>query len=251
MTDTPMADDGMGATLDVENAQRLGELLAVLAGQADQDAPAVTLDTLDGYLTALHVGPGDASPVQAMDALFGDDWPAALEADDQTDAFMEALHLRWNEIGDSLEPQPLLEAPEQMHLTPLISEFDEETKAELVAQGAITAELLERMPAPGAMWAQGFLQAVDDTHAWELPAGDGADDLKLMIAAIEAVTLAEDATPRAEYIAQAYEEPEGIDQNALIDDMLFTVQDLRLFWMQQRVMKEAISGLTSDPDTTH
>ncbi len=65
------------------------------------------------------------------------------------------------------------------------------------------------------------------------------------------MTLAEDATPRAEYVQRAYEEPEGIDQNALIDDMLFTVQDLRLFWMQQRVMKEAISGLTSDPDTTH
>ncbi|WP_416761476.1 UPF0149 family protein [Roseateles sp. So40a] len=250
MTDTPM-DDDFGAAIDVENAQRLGELLAVLAGQADPDAPAITLDTLDGYLTALRVGPTDAAPIQAMDALFGDDWPASLDEQDMTDAFMEALHVRWNEIGDSLDPQPLLESPEQMHLMPLISEFDEETKAELVAQGAITAELLERMPAPGAMWAQGFLQAVDDTHAWELPAGDGADDLKLMIAAIDAVTLAEDATPRAEYIAQAYEEPEGIDQNALIDDMLFTVQDLRLFWMQQRTLKDAIAGLTSANDSTH
>lgn len=163
---------------------------------------------------------------------------------------MEALHVRWNEIGDSLEPQPLLEAPEQMHLTPLISEFDEETKAELVAQGAITAELLERMPAPGAMWAQGFLQAVEDTHAWTLPDGDGADDLRLMLEAVEAVTLAADSTPRAAYIEKAYEEPDGIDQNALIDDMLFTVQDLRLFWMQQRVLKDAISGLASD-DSTH
>ncbi len=250
MTDTPM-DDDFGAAIDVENAQRLGELLAVLAGQADPEAPAITLDTLDGYLTALRVGPTDAAPIQAMDALFGDDWPASLDEQDMTDAFMEALHVRWNEIGDSLDPQPLLEAPEQMHLMPLISEFDEETKAELVAQGAITAELLARMPAPGAMWAQGFLQAVDDTHAWELPAGDGADDLKLMLAAIDAVTLAEDATPRAEYIAQAYEEPEGIDQNALIDDMLFTVQDLRLFWMQQRTLKDAIAGLTSANDATH
>lgn len=250
MTDTPM-DDDFGDAIDVENAQRLGELLAVLAGQADPDAPAITLDTMDGYLTALRVGPADAAPIQAMDALFGEDWPAGLDEQDLTDAFMEALHVRWNEIGDSLEPQPLLEAPEQMHLTPLISEFDEETKAELVAQGSITAELLERMPAPGAMWAQGFLQAVDDSNAWTLPAGDGADDLQAMLEAIEAVTLAEDSTPRAEYVQRAYEEPEGIDQNALIDDMLFTVQDLRLFWMQQRVLKEAISGLTADPDATH
>lgn len=250
MTDTPMADDDMGATLDVENAQRLGELLAVLAGSADQDAPAITLDTLDGYLTALRVGPADTAPIQAMDALFGEDWPVALEERDQTDAFMDALHVRWNEIGDSLDPQPLLDAPEQMHLTPLISEFDDETKAELVAQGALSAELLDRLPAPGVMWAQGFLQAVDDASAWSLPDGDGADDLAVMLDAIEAVTLDEGSTPREEYIREAYEEPEGIDQNALIDDMLFTVQDLRLFWMQQRALKEAIAGLTAS-DSTH
>ncbi|WP_343643025.1 UPF0149 family protein [Roseateles sp.] len=249
MTDTPMADE-FGDSIDVENAQRLGELLAVLAGQADPEAPAITLDTLDGYLTALCVGPSDAAPIQAMDALFGDDWPAALDEQEMTDAFMEALHVRWNEISDSLEPQPLLEAPEQMHLTPLISEFDEETKAELVAQGAISEELLARMPAPGAMWAQGFLQAVEDSHAWTLPQGDGADDLATMLEAIEAVTLDEDSTPRAAYIQQAYEDSDGIDQNALIDDMLFTVQDLRLFWMQQRALKDAISGLTGE-DSKH
>ncbi|WP_423598944.1 UPF0149 family protein [Roseateles sp. MS654] len=249
MTDTPMADE-FGDSIDVENAQRLGELLAVLAGQADPEAPAITLDTLDGYLTALRVGPSDAAPIQAMDALFGDDWPAALDPQDLTDAFMEALHVRWNEIGDSLDPQPLLDAPEQMHLTPLISEFDEETKAELLAQGAISAELLERMPAPGAMWAQGFLQAVVDTPAWALPTEDDADDLKTMLQAIEAVTMAEDSTPRAEYIAQAYEDSDGIDQNALIDDMLFTVQDLRLFWMQQRTMREAMEQAMPKP-TAH
>lgn len=247
MTDTPMADDDMGVTLDVENAQRLGELLALLAGAADQDAPAITLDTLDGYLTALRVGPSEAAPIQAMDALFGEDWPAALEEHDQTDAFMDALHVRWNEIGDSVEPEALVEAPEQMHLVPLISEFDEETKAELLAQGALTAELLDRLPEPGTMWAQGFLQAVDDhENDWRLQDGDAAEDLKLMLEAIEAVTLDEGSTPRAEYIEGAYEEAEGIDQNALIDDMLFTVQDLRLFWMQQRALKDAMADLAAN-----
>ena len=100
------------------------------------------------------------------------------------------------------------------------------------------------------MWAQGFLQAVEDSHAWTLPQGDGADDLATMLEAIEAVTLDEDSTPRAAYIQQAYEDSDGIDQNALIDDMLFTVQDLRLFWMQQRALKDAISGLTGE-DSKH
>lgn len=236
--------------LDIENAQRLSEYLAQLAGAADQDAPAITLDTLDGYLTALLVGPQPSAPIQAMDALFGDEWPAPLEEQGATDDFMDALHLRWNEIADSLDPQPLLDAPEQMHLTPLISEFDDETKERLLAEGALSAELLERLPAAGAMWAQGFLQAVDDVGTWTLPDGDAASDLALMLEAINAVTLEDGSTPRAEYIEQAYEEVDGIDQNALIDDMLFTVQDLRLFWLQQAALAAAHRDVDAPP-TTH
>ena len=54
----------------------------------------------------------------------------------------------------------------------------------------------------------------------------------------------------ADYIEKAYEEPDGIDQNALIDDMLFTVQDLRLFWMQQRALKDAMADLAAN-DAKH
>lgn len=242
MEDTPMNEG-----LDVENAQRLGELLAVLVGAAEQDAPAVTLDTLDGYLTALRVGPDDVAPIRAMDALFGEDWPAALEARGETEAFMDALHLRWNEIGDSLEPQPLLDAPEQMHLMPLISEIDEATKERLIAEGTLTADLLARLPLPGVMWAQGFLQAVDDADSWNVADEEAARDLVLMLEAVEAVTLEEDSTARNDYISAAYEDAEGIDQNALIDDMLFTVQDLSLFWVQQRTLREVIAGMAAGP----
>ncbi|SEL46758.1 yecA family protein [Roseateles sp. YR242] len=233
--------------IDVENAQQLGEYVALLAGAADPDAPAITLDTLDGYMTALLVGPPPSAPIQAMDALFGEDWPAALEAQEQTDAFMDVLHLRWNEIADSLDPQQLVEAPEEMQLVPLISEFDDETKAQLLADGSLTEELLERLPSAGAMWAQGFLQAVEDAGTWELPEGDAARDLSLMLEALEAVTLAEGSSERQAYIDEAYEEPEGVDQNALIDDMLFTVQDMRLFWLQQAALKDAFSEEGGSP----
>jgi yecA family protein len=228
--------------LNVENAQRLAELLAILAHAADEDAPAVTLDSLDGYMTALLAGPLPTAPIQAMDALFGEDWPAALEEQDQTEPFMDALHLRWNEIADSLDPQALIEAPEQMHLNPLISEFDEETKAQLLASGQLSADLLERLPATGALWAQGFLQAVRDSESWMSADAGAAQDLTLMLQAIAAVGLEEGSSQRAQYIAEAYEEPEEIDQNALIDDALFTVQDLRLFWLQQAALQEAAGG---------
>jgi yecA family protein len=227
--------------IDIDNAQQLGEFIAQLAAAADPDAPAITLDTLDGYMTALLVGPPPSAPIQAMDALFGDEWPGIFESQEQTDAFMDVLHLRWNEIADSLDPQALVESPEQMQLVPLISDFDDETKARLLADGSLTEDLLQRLPAAGALWAQGFLQAVEDTGSWELPEGDAARDLSLMLEAIEAVTLATNSDERATYIQDAYEEPEGIDQDALIDDMLFTVQDMRLFWLQQAALKAAFS----------
>ena len=219
--------------LDVENAQRLAELLAIVAAAADENAPAVTIDTLDGYMTALQAGPVPAAPIHAMDALFGEDWPAALEAQEQTEAFMDALHLRWNEIGESLDPQALIEAPEQMQLNPLISEFDEDTRDQLIAQGLISAEQMDSLPAPGVMWAEGFLRAVRDSEAWMLDDSDAGQDLALMLQAIAAVTLPEGSEARQAYIGEAYEGPDEVDQNALIDDALFTVQDLRLFWLQQ------------------
>jgi len=233
--------------IDIENAQQLGEFVALLAGAADPDAPAITLDTLDGYMTALLVGPPPAAPMQAMEALFGDDWTEALQDQEQIDAFMDVLHLRWNEIADSLDPQLLVESPEQMQLVPLISEFDDETRARLLAEGALTQDLLDRLPSAGALWAQGFLQATDDLSGWELPEGDAARDLSLMLEAIEAVTLQEGSEERQAYIDEAYEEPEGVDQNALIDDMLFTVQDMRLFWLQQAALKAAFQDDGSSP----
>ena len=139
--------DQQDQPIDIDNAQQLGEFIAQLAAAADPDAPAITLDTLDGYMTALLVGPPPSAPLQAMGALFGDAWPGLVESQAQTDAFMDVLHLRWNEIADSLDPQALVESPEQMQLVPLISDFDDETKARLLADGSLTEDLLERLPA--------------------------------------------------------------------------------------------------------
>lgn len=221
--------------LDHENAERLAALLHVLAAAADEDAPAITIDTLDGYLHALQVGPFEAAPADAMDALFGEDWPAPLAEQEQLDAFMDALHLRWNEIGDSLDPQTLIEDPEAMQLTPLITEFDEDTKAALLAQGVLKPELLERLPAAGQMWVEGFMQAVQDGEAdWQVfeEGSEPAQMLDAMLMSVAAVALPE-GPQRQAYIAEAYDEDVQVDQHVLIDDALFSVQDLRLFWLQE------------------
>ncbi|WP_077037210.1 UPF0149 family protein [Pelomonas sp. KK5] len=220
--------------IDHANAERLAGLLQILAAAAEEDEAPVPIDTLDGYMTALVCGPVVVSPLRAMDALFGEDWPAVLDAQDATEAFMDVLHQRWNEIAEALDPAGLMADQEQMRLSPLITEFDEATKAELLSQGVLTADQLETLPPPGVMWVEGFMRAVHDHEdAWYANAEDSPQGqmLDAMLMALAAVAMLP-GEQRDAYIAESYEEDETVDQNVLIDDALFSVQDLRLFWMQ-------------------
>lgn len=224
----------MSQEIDHDNTERLAAMLSILAAAVDEAEEAVPIDMLDGYLTALVCGPQLASPLQAMDALFGEEWPQMLEEQEQTEAFVEALHLRWNEIAESLDPEGLMASPEAMLLNPLITEFDEATKAQLLSQGVLSAEQLAQLPAPGVMWVEGFMQAVEDNQQdWYVHAEDSeaGQMLDAMLMAIAAVAMPE-GEQRQSYIDEAYDEGEDVDQNVLIDDALFSAQDLRLFWLQ-------------------
>ena len=223
--------------IDHDNAERLAALLQILSAAAPADEEAVPIDTLDGYMTALLCGPREviqASPLQAMDALFGEDWAVPLDEQELTEEFMEVLHERWNEIDESLNPEALSAEPELMMLTPLITEFDEATKAELLSQGVLKAEQLDQLPPPGLMWVEGFMQAVEDhSSAWY--ANDSESEqgqmLDAMLMAIAAVAMPP-GEQRDNYIAESYEPDETVDQDVLLDDALFSAQDLRMFWLQ-------------------
>jgi len=223
--------------IDHDNAERLAALLQILAASAPADDEAVPIDTLDGYMTALLCGPQEGvatSPLQAMDALFGEDWATALDEQDATEEFMEVLHERWNEIGEALEPAGLMSDPEAMFLTPLITEFDEATKADLLSQGVLKAEQLDQLPPTGLMWVEGFMQAVEDhSAAWYVNDSESEQGqmLDAMLMAIAAVAMPP-GEQREAYIAESYEPEDVVDQEVLLDDALFSAQDLRLFWLQ-------------------
>lgn len=227
----------MNDDIDHAGAERLAALLQILSAAAADDDEPVPIDTLDGYMTALICGPVVLSPLAAMDGLFGDDWPAALDAQDALEEFNAVLHARWNEIADSLDPESLAANPEAMLLTPLITEFDEATKADLLSQGVLKADQLDELPPPGLMWVEGFMQAVEDhSDAWYSHDSDSeaGQMLDAMLMAIAAVALPA-GEQRETYIAESYEADAldaGVDQNVLLDDALFSAQDLRLFWLQ-------------------
>ena len=224
----------MAYPIDHDNAEALASLLKILAQAAESDEDVIMIDTLDGYLTALACGPIFAYPLQAMDALFGDSWAAALDEQDATEAFMEALQRRWTEIGAALEPALLASDAEQMQLMPLITEFDEATQAELITQGVMRLDEIDALPATGVLWVQGFLRAVQDHgpdwHRFDdaSPLGHELDALLIAIAAV----VMEPGESFSAYVAEAYEPGDQVDQNVLLDDALFCVQDLKLFWQR-------------------
>ncbi|MDY0749121.1 UPF0149 family protein [Paucibacter sp. R3-3] len=225
--------------IDHENAERLTALLQIVAAADEEPLP---IDTLDGYMTALVCGPVTSSPLQAMDGLFGDDWAAALDAQDATEEFMDRLHLRWNEIAATLDPAALLADQEQMQLMPLITEFDESMKADLLAQGVLTAAQLDSLPGAGVMWVDGFMRAVHEHEAaWYVNEADSEQGqmLDAMLMALAAVAMPQ-GEQRDAYIAESYEAEDTVDQNVLLDDALFSVQDLRLFWLQPSASDDAV-----------
>ncbi|ALT77960.1 MULTISPECIES: UPF0149 family protein [unclassified Roseateles] len=228
MTDSTQHD------IDHANAERLAALLQILVAATPEDEQAVPIDTLDGYMTALICGPVVLSPIAAMDALFGEDWAAPLDEQDATEEFMSVLMTRWNEISESLDPEALSADPEAMLLTPLITEFDEATKADLLKQGVLSEDQLSELPPPGLMWVEGFMQAVEDNEqAWyvhdsESEAGQMLDAMLMSVAAVAMPP----GEQREAYIAEQYEPEDDIDQDVLLDDALFSAQDLRLFWLQ-------------------
>lgn len=209
-------------------------MLKGLAARADEGADVVLIDTLDGYLTALACGPIYAYPLQAMDALYGDAWAAVLDEQDLTDPFMEALHLRWTEITAALSPALLEADREQMQLTPLLTLFDDETQAELIASGAMHFDEMDALPAEGVLWVQGFLRAVQDHemdwHRFD-PKSEIGQELDAMLMAIAAVGM-EPGERLDQFLSEAYDDPEMVDQGVLLDDALFCVQDLKLFWQR-------------------
>jgi len=224
----------MAYPIDHDNAEALASMLKILAQATESDEDVVMIDTLDGYLTALACGPISAYPLQAMDALFGDYWAAALDAQDATEALMEALQTRWAEIGEALNPALLTGDAEQMQLMPLITEFDEVAKAELITQGIMRLDEMDALPATGVLWVQGFLRAVQD-HGQDWRRFDHTSplghELDAMLMAIAVVAM--DAGEQLDaYISEAYEPDDEVDQEALLDDALFCVQDLKLFWQR-------------------
>jgi uncharacterized protein len=234
-----------------EELERLATLLQDLSDSLPDDE-AVPLDFLDGYITALICGPKLRTPIDALSELFGDDWTGAFKETADMQEFVALLTQRWNVVASQIHPDRLMQSPDDLSLSPLITELPSGLREELIEKGLMSAEDAELLPAAGVMWIEGYLQAIDKHQdSWDVkdPESEAGVLFDELLNSISAVLLPE-SDERKAFMLEMYERID-VTHDELLNDALFAAQDLRLFWLHyapkpEPIRKEAEPG-RNDP----
>ncbi|MCU0969541.1 MAG: UPF0149 family protein [Rubrivivax sp.] len=190
----------------------------------------VSAEWADGFLTAVHAGWRAVPFDEALEAMCGDAFDRACADPEDRDRALAVLRARDAVLADHLDPEWLLEAPDSLRLVPLMSPWDDEARDEAVLRGWVTPERRGEL-ATGAVWAEGFLDALDAFAAdWSLPPDADAEAFGDLLAQVRALTFDEGSAELQAHVEQTYGE-ERADRERLIDEACFAVQDLRLWWL--------------------
>lgn len=201
---------------------------------------AILPEWVDGFFTALIAGPRVVMPSEWIPAIFGDTFERVFADPPDAERGLKVLYERWNAIASQLHPEGLAAQPDQLRLHPLMMTFSEEERATIAERDGLTSEQADLL-LTGRLWASGFLDAVEAFEAdWQPPRKDrdAADWLEGALEAIEAI-----ACPPADtqaYVARAFKGEPPPTRDELIDEALFAVQDLRMFWLEHGHKPEPI-----------
>ena len=182
-------------------------------------------------MTALLASRRTIAPGEWLPAMFGDDFERVFADPADVQQAMAALTGRWNALASQLDVDSLLDDPEAVRLAPLMVQYDDAVRAEIVAAGHMTAEEAADQLQTGALWAEGFMDAVEAFgDDWPEPDED-SEDGRWWDDCFERITAL--MLPPAELAAhQARHYPgETLERDQLVDEACFAVQDLRLYWL--------------------
>jgi uncharacterized protein len=187
---------------------------------------------VDGFLTALVAGPVRPPPERWAEAIAGDAFERAFADPPDRAQALRSLEARIAAIEDALDPDALEQWPDELRLDPLMAEFDDDDRKRLVEEGGLDpAEAA--LVRSGALWAEGFMIGADAFESdWGVDRlGDDARDVYLdLISQVNALLIAPGSDDEREFAALYH--PEGLPaRDRLVDEALFAVQDLRLFWL--------------------
>ena len=182
---------------------------ALLEDLSERTEQGLSLEHVDGFITALLCGPREIPPAEYFPVLFGEANTAIFREPHEQAQFMSLFQRRWHQIAQALAA-PIETLNDPAALEPLIMDWDgllEELppgeRAELEADG---------LPEFASVWAAGFLQVLDAWEAdWTLPVDskdeafvdEMLDPFFVLITPPEDWTPDERALPREDYVAMA------------------------------------------------
>ena len=196
--------------------------------------PEISFEWADGFLAALATAPRLPEVEDWLPALCGDAFERAFGDPESAAAAQAPLVSRLKVLCDQLDPEALLDDPDQLRLDPLIGEVSDEDRQRLVDEGALKPEEAAMMQT-GGLWAEGFFDGVAAFPAlWEEPPHEDASVLfKQAFDQIAALLMPPDSAEFKAHVAEHY--PKAGEGEPTRDDLLaeacMSVQDLRLFWV--------------------
>lgn len=202
-----MPPKNQNAPLDDDDIATLADLIDAAASRTEEP---LSLEGLDGFITALQCAPHPIAEADYLPVLFGQANPAALFVDAaEYSRFQELMSRRWKEISRALA-SPIDSLTDPHALSPLIMDWEgmlddmpKQEAAELRAAG---------VPPYAIIWASGFLQVVEHWEDdWALPpdSKDEAfvdellDPLYVLMTPPEEWSDEEQQTSREDYVALA------------------------------------------------
>lgn len=198
----------------------------------------VSLEWLDGYLTALAAGPVKVDVQQRLDVLADGVFPRVFADPADAAAGRALIAQRFAVLCAQLDPEALLEDPDVMRLAPLMIELASEDIERLRGEG-VPEEELQALQRVGEIWVLGFVEAIDDQgEVWPTFDGDTPADedaaQRFDVCMRRIAVLAEDDEALQSEREELYE-GEELTRDDWVTEALYGVQDLKLYWLDYPV----------------
>ena len=212
---------------DIEALQALCEHMAGFGSD-------VSVEWLDGYLTALVAGPRPIPQAEWLPAIFDGNFERAYPDPDAAAPALAAMAKRLTVLASHLHPESLSEQPDDIRLSPLMLTFDDAARQALVDAGHLSDEEALDALQTGAEWASGFSDAIQDFVGDWPEADEDTDEGRWYDNCLtRLMALLMPSSELAPYLAGEYP-GQTVSRDELIDEALFAAQDLRLYWIDQQ-----------------
>ena len=195
--------------------------------------PEISFEWVDGFLAALAAGPRLPEPAVWLPLLCGDAFERAFADPADAEQAQHALELRLKVLCAQLDPAALMDDPQTLRLDPLMSEWTDAERERVVQDEGVPAEDAALLQT-GALWADGFMDAVESIPGLWVEAADdeSARMFGALIDQIAVLLLPPDDDAYAEHIATYY--PQGAPtRDEMLAEACWSAQDLRVYWVDR------------------